>query len=90
MAINIRNREAEQLARQLAELTDDSITGAIVVALRERLAQVRRARSGGAPPETDRLQRLKAIASDAAGRWTVEYGATDHGDLLYDANGLPR
>lgn len=62
MAINIRNEEAEQLARQLAEVTGDSLTGAVVVALRERLAQVRAAPAGGEPATTDRLSRMRAIS----------------------------
>jgi len=89
MAINIRNREAERLARQLAEVTGDSITGAIVVALKERLASVRAASATGAPAQTERLARLRAISADAAARWTLDCRSSDHGTLLYDDQGLP-
>ena len=89
MAINIRNREAERLARQLAEVTGDSITGAIVAALRERLASVRAAPAVGTTAEPGRLGRLRAISADAAPRWTLEHGSTDHAALLYNEQGLP-
>jgi len=89
MAINIRNREAEQLARELADVTGDSLTGAIVVALRERLARIRSAPSGDVPTVPARLNQMRAISADAAARWTIECGSTDHGGLLYDEDGLP-
>ena len=89
MAINIRNREAERLARQLADVTGDSITGAIVVALKERLASVRAASAAGTPAQTERLARLRAISADAAARWTLDRSSSDHGRLLYDDQGLP-
>ena len=37
MSLNIENEETCQLARELAELTGETVTGAITVALRERL-----------------------------------------------------
>ena len=70
MAINIRNREAERLARQLAEVTGDSITGAIVVALKERLASVRAASAAGTPAQTERLARLLGSSQYVAGLLT--------------------
>ena len=56
MALNIKNNETCELARELAELTDDTMTGAITVALRERLEFVKRQR------DRDRLLRdIRAI-----------------------------
>ena len=37
MSLNIKNEETCRLARELAQLTGESMTGAITVALRERL-----------------------------------------------------
>ena len=37
MSLNIKNEETHRLARELAVLTGESMTGAITVALRERL-----------------------------------------------------
>ncbi|MFN3549936.1 MAG: type II toxin-antitoxin system VapB family antitoxin [Mesorhizobium sp.] len=37
MTLNIRNPEADRLARQLARIDDTSITDAVIVALRETI-----------------------------------------------------
>jgi antitoxin VapB len=89
VAINIRNREAEELARELAKVTGDSITGAVVVALRERLASVRGSSPSGTSIEAERLSQLRAISADAAKRWSIEQGSIDHAALLYDERGFP-
>lgn len=44
MVLNIRNREADRLARQLAQMDQTGLTEAVVVALREAIE--RRAKSG--------------------------------------------
>jgi antitoxin VapB len=46
MALNIRNSEAERLAEALSRLTGESKTEAVTRALRDRLARLRRERSG--------------------------------------------
>ncbi|MGH8923775.1 MAG: type II toxin-antitoxin system VapB family antitoxin [Acidimicrobiia bacterium] len=80
MALSIKNDEADRLARELSELTGESITEAIVVALRERLANQRRR-----PGLEARLQRLVAELE--------VYPVLDEGppDKLigYDQRGLP-
>ena len=85
MSLNIKNEETHQLARELAQLTGETMTGAITVALRERLERERRRRS-----VKTRIQRLRAIRKRCA-RLLNDDGpsATQHGDLLYDENGLP-
>ena len=61
MSLNIKNQETCELARELADLTNDSMTGAITFALRERLDQVKRERDKAA------LKRdLRAIAERCA------------------------
>ena len=40
MALSIKNEEADLLARKLSELTGESLTTAVVNALRERLRQL--------------------------------------------------
>lgn len=42
MALNIKSPEADRLARELAALTGESITEAVIKALEGRLAQERR------------------------------------------------
>lgn len=45
MALNIRNREAERLAGELARYTGENKTEAVTKALRDRLERVRRERA---------------------------------------------
>ena len=87
MALNIKNREAEELARQLATATGESVTRAVATALRERLERVRGQDAVGS---TERSARIRRIAEDAAGRWVEPHRSMAHGDLLYDESGLPR
>ena len=46
MSLNIKNEETCRLAGELARLTGETMTGAITVALRERLEREKRARPG--------------------------------------------
>jgi len=46
MALNIRNSKTEQLAETVAELTGETKTMAVTVALKERLERIHRERSG--------------------------------------------
>jgi antitoxin VapB len=87
MALNIKNGEAEELARRLAAATGESLTGAVTSALRERLARVN---ATGKAEHAERAARLLAISKDAAGRWVEPYRGAEHSDLLYDEAGLPR
>ena len=87
MALSIKSPEAERLARRLAAATGESVTGAITAAVRERLERIER--NSGEAIRT-RSERLTAIATDAAPRWTDALREVDHGDLLYDERGLPR
>ena len=49
MSLNIKNEETCELARELAALTGESMTGAITIALRERLERERHERSARNP-----------------------------------------
>lgn len=87
MSLNIKNVETERLARQLAAATGESLTGALTVAVRERLDRVRHDDHCAAE---QRATRIREIAKDAAGRWTEPFRSSTHGELLYDEAGLPR
>jgi antitoxin VapB len=87
MSLNIKNEEAERLARGLANATGESVTRAVTVALQERLARLNDQETKDL---TARIARIQAIAEDAADRWKEPYRSMDHGDLLYDESGLPR
>ena len=86
MSLNIKNEETCRLARELAQFTGETMTGAITVALRERLERERRQRGVNA-----RLRKMRAIAERCA-RLVREGGpsALEHGELLYDERGLPK
>ena len=85
MGLNIKNDETCRLARELAGLTGESMTGAITVALRERLERERHARSVEA-----RRKKIRAIAERCARDLRPGPSAVEHGDLLYDERGLPK
>lgn len=83
MPLNIRNPEAERLATELARRTGESKTDAVIVALRERLERVRRAR---------RHRRLADELTDIAARCAslpVQDGRSADEILGYDERGLP-
>ena len=84
MSLNIKNDEAHELAREVAELTGESLTAAVTESLRERLARLR----GEASPRL--ADRLVAIGHACAERLPEPYRTADHADLLYDDRGLPR
>lgn len=67
MSLNIKSKEADRLARELAALTGESIATAVTVALAERLAHVRRGRIGVRNAELEAIwERASKIApSDA-------------------------
>ncbi|MCY4424872.1 MAG: type II toxin-antitoxin system VapB family antitoxin [Acidimicrobiaceae bacterium] len=85
MSLNIKNAETCRLASELATLTGESQTGAITVALRERLERESRRRS----VET-RTRELLAIGRRCAELVGEGPPAAAHGDALYDDRGLPR
>jgi len=87
MTLSIKNAEAERLARELASETGESVTGAVAIALRERLSRLR---DGDEAEMARRVTRLREIAKDAGTRWIEPYRTAAHGDLLYDELGLPR
>jgi antitoxin VapB len=87
MSLNIKNPETVRLARELAARTGESLTRALTLAVEERLERVREA---GGPGREQRLDRIRKVSQDAAARWVEPYSSADHGDLLYDARGLPR
>ena len=82
-SLNIKSPEADALVEELARLTGESKTRAVIAALRERLDRTRR--------ESDRQrlsQELQAIGKRCAAHGRAD--ARDHGDFLYDERGLPR
>lgn len=84
MSLNIKNEQTHRLVRKLARLTGQSMTAAVEHAVRKELREVE-AKQGD-----DRLERILKIAREAAPLWDEAYKSVDHGDLLYDEEGLPK
>lgn len=84
MSLNLKSEETHRLARDLANMTGESMSAAVAVALQERIDRLKqgsgRSMSG----------RLVAIGEDCAARLKEPYRSVDHGDLLYGDDGLPR
>lgn len=83
MTLNIKDPEAHELARLLAERTGETMTRAVTEALRERLERLTRTHR----PETA-AQDLLAIGRRCAS--TLKGKPVDHGSFLYDDRGLPK
>lgn len=82
MALSIKNPEADQLARELTAMTGESMTEAIVIALRER---VERVRDRHGPTKAEKLQQLV----DEIKTLPVLDDRTPDEIIGYDEHGLP-
>jgi len=51
MRLNIKNPETDRLVRELADLTGDSLTGAVTKAAQERLTEIGRPRDAARVPD---------------------------------------
>jgi antitoxin VapB len=84
MSLNIKNKEAHELAQQLAKATGESMAEAVTQAVRERLHRIRRERTG------ELSGRLLEIGKDCASHLKEPFRSADHDSLFYDEKGLPR
>ncbi len=83
MSLNIKDPEAHKLAQQLARETGESMTAAVIQAIRERLEAVRRRRKRDAM-----LAAIHAISERSAE--ILKGPPIDHAEFLYDERGLPK
>lgn len=84
MPLSIKSPEADRLARKLSEVTGESITEAVIVSMRERLARQER-------KQQDRdalLADIRAIADHCASLPVLDTRSEDE-ILGYDENGIP-
>ena len=81
MALSIKNDEADQLARELAETTGESLTDAVVMSLRQRLERERR--------KPGAIKKLLDLAAEVA-TYPVLDDRTPDEIIGYDEHGLPR
>jgi antitoxin VapB len=83
MALSIKHPEADRLARELAARTGESITEAIIAALRERLQREQRRYRPSLEDEIMAISRRSAALPRRTGRTPEEI-------IGYDERGLPR
>ena len=79
--MNIKNEEAHRLAAQVASIYDETLTEAVTVALRERLARA---------TVEDRLERLRTLAHEISTRMPKGMTRELVDSTLYNELGLPR
>ena len=85
MALSIKHPEADRLARELAKFSGESITEAVLNALRERHARLKKRR----PRNRSLSDELRAIGERVAAMPILD--PRRHEEILdYDERGLPR
>lgn len=84
MPLSIKMPEADRLARRLAATTGETITVAVLVALRERLEREERKRLNKAAL----LEEIRAISHHCASLPVLDMRSEDE-ILGYDENGIP-
>jgi antitoxin VapB len=85
MALSIRDPKTDRLARELAALTGETMTGAIRVALEQRLERERRRRQA----EIERRRRAVDAIVERFARLPVLDDRSEDEILGYDEHGLP-
>jgi len=83
MALSIKHPEADRLARELAALTGETLTDAVVIALRERLA-----RQTGRARVVPLREELATIRQRCASLPVLD-DRTPEEIIGYDSQGLP-
>ena len=84
MALSIKAAEADRLARELARVTGESLTEAVINALRERLL-----RKTGRTEPRDLVAAIRQIQREVAELPILDPRTPDE-IIGYDENGLPR
>ena len=81
MSLNIKNDEADRLVSEVALLTGETKTQAVIESLRQRLTRVQQVKE-----QKQLKEDLLAIGEKCA---AYQGDREDHGDLLYNRNGFP-
>jgi len=83
MSLNIKNEEAHRLARELANRNGETVTMAVIIALRERLER--------SPHDSGRFDRIRKIVERTAPLMNDGRTSKELFDELYDEEtGLPK
>ena len=86
MALSLKHPEADRLARELAAATGESLTDAVITALRERLAR----QHSSDLVKKERVWNAIREAQEGLARYPVLNPRSDDEIMGYDENGLPR
>jgi antitoxin VapB len=85
MALSLKDAETDRLAREVAQLTGESLTEAVRTALAERLERERRKRGR----DKNLVERLNEIALHCAS--LPDYDTRTADEIIgYDEHGVPR
>jgi antitoxin VapB len=84
MSLNLKNPRAHELAAELAKITGESLTDAVITSLEQRLARERDKAAG-----TTKAERILAFAKRFAAGIDPSLKSEDHA-WLYDENGMPK
>jgi hypothetical protein len=82
--LNIKSDHASAVANKLSEMTGESLTTVVTVALDQRLEREARARDREA-----RIGKVRKLSAEIRQRLGDPLPSSDH-SWLYDDNGLPR
>jgi antitoxin VapB len=86
MSLNIKNPEAYRLVKALADVTGESMTQAVTVAVRERLDRLQ---ADARRDDDFDVEEVLAMAREIGSRFPPGY-LEQAIDDLYDERGLPR
>jgi antitoxin VapB len=81
--LNIKNPEAHRLAKELSEMTGETVTETVTAALRERLERKKKLKS-----REGLAERLMEIGRGAVSLPVLDRREPD--EMLYDEHGLPK
>ena len=88
MPLNIRSEEANQLAAEVAIITGETKTTAVIQALKERLHRLQHQQQAQDEQQDSRLDRLDRIALRCAARPILDQRSANE-ICGYNATGLP-
>jgi antitoxin VapB len=80
--LNIKDPEAHKLAQAISRETGETMTRAVIEALREKYERIQRRKAKAS------IEELIQIADRISARVKRPY--LDHAELLYDEHGLPK
>ncbi|HMV78156.1 MAG TPA: type II toxin-antitoxin system VapB family antitoxin [Leptospiraceae bacterium] len=84
MALSLKDPETDQLARKVSQLTGETITQAITIALRERLDRLEH------NYDMMRKVRIQEILDQFKAKVPLTAKSSDHSEMLYGKDGLPK